>query len=104
MPVATAPASVPAPAPAPARVPAPARPAAPAPLPLVVHHPRPAPLPPPPIRSETAVPVAHPLAGTFAPATSSAPDAVFLFVAITIPALIAAATGMFHVGGRNGRR
>ncbi|MFD0331077.1 hypothetical protein ACFQZC_30170 [Streptacidiphilus monticola] len=44
----------------------------------------------------------HPVVDTAVPATTGAPEAAFVFVAITLPALVAAGAGLIgHALGRN---
>ncbi|WP_152617788.1 hypothetical protein [Phaeacidiphilus oryzae] len=86
------------------RHPAPPTPAAsPPPPPPAPPPPSPTPSPSPTI-AHTAV--AAPVVADYQPATNSSPDAVFLFIAITIPALVAAVAGVTHhfTAGGPGRR
>ena len=78
---------------------------APAPPPPVVRHPQ-ATLPPKPtpsqIHATTAVPVAPAITAAAVPAPPAAPEAAFVFVAVTLPALVAAGAGyVSHAFGRH---
>ena len=79
--------------------------AQPAPPPPPVRHPQ-ATLPPKPTPSQlhatTVVPVAPAITAAAEPATPAAPEAAFIFVAVTLPALVAAGAGyVSHAFGRH---